>query len=297
MYDIRTKMAREILGELRSHFADKMFNTIVNFNTKIKEAASFGQPICEYDPASKGHADFRTLAEEVMASDGKGQQHQMVNTLAGQLEKISQTADELLKVAKPQLKPEPKPVPRPEPKTSIAAMPISKPAVQKPTIEPQPVAQVQAAIEEKPKIEAKPIAQAQPNIEEKLKIEAQPTAQVQPSIEEKPKIGVQPSPEARLDEKLSDYYGVTQLNNAVVFVTLYPHAHEVCIAGDFNNWQPTNTKMDKVGSSGIWQTKMKLAPGKYRYRLVVDGKWQQDPYNEISELNPFGEYNSVINIK
>jgi hypothetical protein len=42
---------------------------------------------------------------------------------------------------------------------------------------------------------------------------------------------------------------------------------------------------------------MKLAPGKYRYRLVVDGKWQQDPYNEISELNPFGEYNSVINIK
>jgi chromosome partitioning protein len=266
MYDIRTKMAREILGELRNHFADKMFSTIVNFNTKIKEAASFGQPICEYDPASKGHADFRALAEEVIASDGKGQQHRMVNTLASQLEKISQTADELLKVAKPQIKPEPQPT-RPEPKTSIATMPAAKPAEQKPGIKPQPVAQVQ------------------------------PIAEVKPTIEAKSEIKAQPSAKARLDEKLSDYYGVTQLNDAVVFVTLYPHAHEVCIAGDFNNWQPANTKMEKVGSSGIWQTKMKLSPGKYRYRLVVDGKWQQDPYNEISELNPFGEYNSIVNIK
>jgi chromosome partitioning protein len=62
MYDIRTKMAREVLAELRKHFADKMFGTIVNFNTKIKEAASFGQPISEYDPASRGQRDFRLLA-------------------------------------------------------------------------------------------------------------------------------------------------------------------------------------------------------------------------------------------
>jgi chromosome partitioning protein len=40
MYDIRTKMGREILGELRKHFADRMFKTVVNFNTKLKEAAS-----------------------------------------------------------------------------------------------------------------------------------------------------------------------------------------------------------------------------------------------------------------
>ncbi|MHC4739625.1 MAG: ParA family protein, partial [Planctomycetota bacterium] len=38
MYDVRTKMAREILAELRSHFDDKMFKATVNFNTKLKEA-------------------------------------------------------------------------------------------------------------------------------------------------------------------------------------------------------------------------------------------------------------------
>ncbi|MCJ7615104.1 MAG: ParA family protein, partial [Desulfobacterales bacterium] len=66
MYDVRTRMAREILAELRNHFGDKMFKTIVNFNTKIKEAASLGQPINEYDPLSKGQMDFQALAEEII---------------------------------------------------------------------------------------------------------------------------------------------------------------------------------------------------------------------------------------
>ncbi|GAI63115.1 unnamed protein product, partial [marine sediment metagenome] len=81
----------------RKHFADRMFNAIVNFNTKLKEAASFGQPINEYDPASKGHRNFRSLAEEVLGSHVQQQRHEFVNSLANQLESISATADELLK--------------------------------------------------------------------------------------------------------------------------------------------------------------------------------------------------------
>ena len=55
--------------------------------------------------------------------------------------------------------------------------------------------------------------------------------------------------------------------------------------------------MEKVGLSGVWQTKIKLPQGKYRYRLVVDGQWQQDPYNHKTEVNPFGEYNSILEVK
>jgi chromosome partitioning protein len=242
MYDIRTKMAREILGELRNHFADKMFRTVVNFNTKIKEAASFGQPIGEYDPASRGQADFRTLAEEVISAEGRGERHEMVNTLAGQLEQISSTADELLQEAKIVS-------PRMERKAS-------RELVSTGPVKPQT-----------------PIVSAT--------VPALPPKQTEKSV----------------DEKLSDYYGVTQVNDAVMFVSLYPHAQEVYIAGDFNSWHPNKTKMQKVGSSGIWQTKLNLSPGKYRYRLVVDGKWQQDPYNEVTEINPFGEMNSVLEVK
>ena len=103
--------------------------------------------------------------------------------------------------------------------------------------------------------------------------------------------------ESQTAAKLSKYYGVSQMDDAVVFVTLYPRAQSVQIAGDFNNWQPEQTPMQKVGDSGVWQMQTKLPMGRYRYRLVVDGQWQQDPYNELTELNPFGGFNSVIEIK
>jgi len=230
MYDIRTKMAREILAELRNHFGDKMLRTTVNFNTKLKEAASFGQPIFEYDPASKGRSDFRSLAEEVVGCDTKQQRHEIVNSLSSQLEAISATADELLKSSK-------------------------QPMLPKQTAAKREIKEV-----ETPKIEKRQIA--------------------------------------ALDSKLSDYYGVNQINEAIVFVTLYPRAGSVQVAGDFNNWQPVATPMEKVGdSSGVWQAKMNLPPGRYRYRLVVDGQWQQDPYNHHTELNQFGEFNSIVEVK
>jgi chromosome partitioning protein len=219
MYDLRTKMAREILAELRTHFADKIFKTVVNFNTKIKEASSFGQPICEYDSASRGQRDFHALAEEIIDSQAKQHRSEIVSSLAGRLETISATADELLQSAKPAIK-----APQKAPRTE----------------KPQP---------------------------------------------------------ADTNAKLSDYYGVSQINDAVIFVTLYPRAHSVQIAGDFNNWQPSKTPLQKVGKSGVWQTKIKLPAGKYRYRLVVDGQWQQDPYNETTESNPFGGFNSVVEVK
>jgi 1,4-alpha-glucan branching enzyme len=108
---------------------------------------------------------------------------------------------------------------------------------------------------------------------------------------------IEKAKQADTNARLSDYYGVNQINDALVFVTLYPRAQTVQVAGDFNNWQPFKCPLQKVGSSGIWQTKMKLSPGRYRYRLVVDGQWQQDPYNPATELNPFGGFNSVVEVK
>ena len=66
LYDIRTKLAREVLAELREQFGSLLTEATINFNTKLKEAASFGQPITEYDAASKGFKDFQKLARELM---------------------------------------------------------------------------------------------------------------------------------------------------------------------------------------------------------------------------------------
>ena len=240
-------MAREILADLRCHFADKMFKTIICFNTKIKEASSFGQPVSEYDPASKGHKDFHSLTQEVLGAQPKQQRHDFVNTLADQLESISATADELL---------------------HKSALPVE--------VEELPDSRV-------------PLPDDDFDIDEFITSE---TDQGKHDI-----IAIEKPKRFDTDTKLSDYYGVNQIDDAVVFVTLYPRAADVHIAGDFNNWQPEQTPMQKVGESGVWQTEMDLSPGRYRYRLVVDGQWQQDPYNEATESNPFGGFNSVIEVK
>jgi len=294
MYDIRTKMAREILAELREHFSDKMYTTIVNFNTKIKEAASFGQPISEYDPASKGQKDFATLAEEVIGTRPTEQRHEFVNSLADQLESISATADELLRAANPPLEILETPIPdesRPHPQTeefatvAAAPEPIATEAEPPATTE-QPIPQIPLTTPAEPAADF--IQTPEP---------AEQPAAPEPAVPEiHPPTPEEPTPQDTA-AKLADYYGVNQMSDAVVFVTLYPRAENVQIAGDFNSWQPAQTPMDKIGQSGVWQTKIKLPQGKYRYRLVVDGHWQQDPYNERTEVNPFGEYNSIIEVK
>lgn len=231
MYDIRTKMGREILAELRKHFGGRMFQTVVNFNTKLKEAASLGQPISEYDPASKGYKDFLNLAEELIGTDTLVHKAELVDTLEARIQTISASAEELLATIK-------------EPQPEAPAAEVARPAAA--------------------------------------------TAQAEPA---------KAQPQRTFEEKVADFYGVRQEDGSVVFSTLYPRAKRVEIAGDFNDWIPEQTPMQMAAENGKWVTKLPLGKGVYRYRLVVDGHWQQDPYNENAEPNPFGELNSVLHVK
>ncbi len=67
MFDPRTRLAGDIVREVRNHFGDKVFQTIINRNVRLSEAPSFGQSILDYDPTSPGGLAYRALAEEVMA--------------------------------------------------------------------------------------------------------------------------------------------------------------------------------------------------------------------------------------
>jgi chromosome partitioning protein len=258
MYDIRTKMAREILGEVRKHFAGKMFKTIVNFNTKLKEAASLGQPIGEYEPASKGHRDFQNLAEELIGTDTHMHRAELVSSLQAKLDAISASAEELLSTVKI-----PTVVTTEIRKETgghkIVDLPAATPSRTE-TSTPAPAAVAVMA----PAATATAVA-------------------TRPAVKD-------------IDAKLAEFYGVRQIEDLVIINTLYPRADSVFVAGDFNNWQGDKTPLQKLGDNGMWQIKMPLASGRYRYRLVVDGQWQQDPYNEKTELNPFGELNSVLEI-
>jgi chromosome partitioning protein len=67
MFDSRTRLAADIVREVRNHFPKEIFQTIINRNVRLSEAPSFGQSILDYDPTSPGGLAYRALAEEVIA--------------------------------------------------------------------------------------------------------------------------------------------------------------------------------------------------------------------------------------
>ncbi len=67
MFDPRTRLASDIVREVRNHFPNEAFQTIINRNVRLSEAPSFGQSILDYDSTSPGALAYRSLAEEVMA--------------------------------------------------------------------------------------------------------------------------------------------------------------------------------------------------------------------------------------
>ena len=67
MFDGRTKLSNEVVGEVRSLLGTKVFETVIPRSTKLAEAPSFGKPIIHYDKYSSGAAAYELLAQEVLA--------------------------------------------------------------------------------------------------------------------------------------------------------------------------------------------------------------------------------------
>ena len=66
MYDKRVKISDQVLDEVRHHFDDMVFDTIIHRNVKLSEAPSYGQSIVEYDISSKGATNYMNLAKELL---------------------------------------------------------------------------------------------------------------------------------------------------------------------------------------------------------------------------------------
>ncbi len=66
MYDSRLRYANQVANEVRSHFDEIVFETMITRNVKLSEATSYGQPIMVYDKESKGSQDYIKLAKELI---------------------------------------------------------------------------------------------------------------------------------------------------------------------------------------------------------------------------------------
>ena len=66
MYDSRTRLAQDVVMQVKSYFKEVVFNTIIPRNVRLSEAPSHGLPICKYDPSCVGARSYEKLAEEVI---------------------------------------------------------------------------------------------------------------------------------------------------------------------------------------------------------------------------------------
>lgn len=65
MFDGRTNLAEQVVREVREHFGDRAYQTVIPRTVRLSEAPSFGQPITVFDPDSRGAVEYVKLAEEV----------------------------------------------------------------------------------------------------------------------------------------------------------------------------------------------------------------------------------------
>ena len=83
-------------------------------------------------------------------------------------------------------------------------------------------------------------------------------------------------------------------------VTFSVHAEKgksVYLAGEFNGWDPAAKAMAYKARQGIYVATVKLAPGDYQYKFVIDGTWCADPENAQAVSNDQGTFNSIVTVK
>jgi len=80
MYDRRTRYARVVLDKVRAEFGNNVFDTVIRYNIRLRETADCGLPVGDYDKNSIGHADYESLAEEIIGSE-RNEMSQNLNTL------------------------------------------------------------------------------------------------------------------------------------------------------------------------------------------------------------------------
>ncbi|MEM8781351.1 MAG: AAA family ATPase [Planctomycetota bacterium] len=276
MYDVRTKLAREILGELKKHFATQVLPCVINFNSKLKEAAALGQPITEYDPSSTGMKDFEELA------------HWLLNHPPAKPEYVQPQAAETGSRAWDLEHVEPA-----EATTGVGVDASSDvrldPEPQAPDPGRAPAMSRAAELAERARGLTTRTAAISARLDRKLESERLPTPAPRP---EAAGLGV-----PRVSEKV---LGVQTTGQGTLFVQPFPAdgpgSTNLALAGDFNDWNPSKTPLIRNDAMGVWQAVLDLPPGKYRYRLVRDGQWVQDPHNPRTETNPFGELNNVFEV-
>jgi len=365
LHDADSPLSQDLLGELRRRFEERIAPVVIHRNAALKEAASFGVPICQYAPESDAAEEYAALAEWLIdrqlpsARSAEEEIEQGTANLeeAKQGERSAAARESPVHVrvthrpppglarrlADPRESEEPEntrraaeeqrvPTTLVEAKTSNGAERdpclhnrleqlrvagatawserrsgttttlVAPPPAPAPASPPAPAPdtrhQAPARIPE-PTLEIGPLPATHsgpaPSLDESQTAPAsEPESPEEPPVHE-PVAPVPEPPPAPPPEPAPRPGPSVQAGRVRLVVPTYMGS-AVEVAGDFNGWQANVSPMRRVEKHDVFEITFTLGPGRYEYRLVIDGQWTADPFNDHQCLNPFGEPNSVIEV-
>jgi chromosome partitioning protein len=99
MFDTRTRYSREVLKRVQEKFEEKVFNTVVRYNVRLRETVDHGVPIGDFDKHAIGHKDYEDLAEEVLTGAAKTSAVEIDNSSAAA--EILHTTEQYIETMEP----------------------------------------------------------------------------------------------------------------------------------------------------------------------------------------------------
>jgi chromosome partitioning protein len=330
MHDESSTLSCEVLGELGKKFADCVLPVTVRFDVRLKEAASMGVPVVEYAPRSNGAQDYSALASYLAENTpvplrldplvpgeapdthdttmGRGRAVVAIDLFSPETAGGAQAAPVYAGAGQPAASlaaaaahavggaaahdSRHAATPgffRPDSGVDVSAGPVSRAA--------ELAARARRILQKSEELTHR-IA-ADPALSRVMQAASAQAASVhaEPKVDHTLKIVHEPTPTAPPVQPGGMVFGVRQTPQGVLF--LYPLAlgPKVCIAGDHNNWSGDATVLKFNPSTAVHEVCIPLPPGKFKYRLVVAGRWVADPFNPVTEPNPFGDTDSVFDVQ
>lgn len=307
LYNPDERLAQDVLGSIRRQFAGRVIPVVIREHTEIREAAGMGQPVAEYAPQSQATKDFEALATwlEEHPADPPEPQIEITRSISMPYLREGDTPERVA--------------------TSVGAAAAalgdmamvsgggsgsgggtggsggggstSSPLV----VENSRAAEMARRVRQMMQSRSREESGAAPVVPGSPESPSSPPGDLTPLgprgrkstlIEAKdvpPAIGMTPVNIARL-------FGVRQTAQGVLFIQPGTPGMVITVAGEFNGWSPTASTLRYNREAGVHELILPLPPGRYEYRLVIDGRWQADPYNPNRRRNQFGEDNNFFEV-
>ncbi|MFK7883446.1 MAG: AAA family ATPase [Phycisphaerales bacterium] len=279
MFDPSLPLARDLLDDLRDRFGAAVVPLAIRMDPEVKEAASFGRPVEEHAPESMGATDYASLCEWVIERAG--------------LDRPEPGTDErgMDKPRLPEQTLEARPLPE-DMRPSGSVSPISEQdrseAGQASAAAPMSRAQEIALRAASMPKEARPATRAM-HPPKPIAIELSTEPVVDPSLHP-----AAPLPRSEPNaEALRHLWGVCGVEGGLFFVQPATGVGSVAVVGDFNGWDPSAGEMTRRSDLGIFECRIECPPGRFHYRLVIDGEWRCDAYNPARVPNGLGGENNL----